>query len=503
MYGNNTRFILFKNEQTIAMKTISEIKINSIQIIFAIATSAAFLCFCILKALNTPLTHDEGLTFFNYVSLNVRDIIAYKNPMNNNHILNSLMMKMCSAIFGNSEISLRLPNLICFVVFAFYSFLILKPVNKFLFFPAYLLLFTNPFLLDFFFLARGYGMAIAFMTAGIYYFIKYHKEYRLVDLIICLTFIFLSILSNFALLHFAVALILTHNFLWLFKKAESNPFFSFLKYNTPILVFTAISTILLYQPLHVIVESNLLEVGGGNGFIEDTLNSLIDASAYGNSNSFFELLTQLILFLFGINVIIGIALFIKHRTNSISLFKEYFIALFLLAFVVIEIVLQHNIIGTPYIVNRFALFLVPLFWYSTILFVDMVIKEYKTNNYTIGIYLISIFFLFHTVTASNKQSSYIWKYDADNKKMLDELFVISEGKPVRLGISWIFEPSLNYYRTTKDLDWLNELTRDHFAGEYNYFYATEEDYKNLTATKKLEVIEHFEYSNNYLLKAIE
>ncbi len=488
------------------MRSISEIKINSIQIAFAIATSMAFLCFCIIKALNTPLTHDEGLTFFNYVSLNVWDIITYKNPMNNNHILNSLMMKMCSAIFGNSEISLRLPNLICIIIFSYYSFLILKPINKLLFFPSYLLLFTNPFLLDFFFLARGYGMAIAFMTVGIYYFIKYHKEYRSTHLVICLTFMLLSILSNFGLLHFAIALILTHNLLWVFKKKdrlESNRFLSFLKYNVTILVCVALSSILLYQPLHKIMENNLLEVGGGNGFINDTLNSLIDASAYGKNNSFFDLLNTLVLFLFGVNIIIGIALFIKHRANSISLFKEYFIVLFLLVFVVIEIVLQHNIIGTPYIVNRFALFLVPLFWFSTILFVDTIIKEYKTTNYTIGIYLISIFFLFHTINTANKKSSYIWKYDADNKKMLNELFEISEGKPVRLGISWIFEPSLNYYRTTKDLDWLNELTRDHFAGEYNYFYATEEDYKILSETKKLEIIKHFEYSNNYLLKAIE
>lgn len=54
---------------------------------------------------------------------------------------------------------------------------------------------------------------------------------------------------------------------------------------------------------------------------------------------------------------------------------------------------------------------------------------------------------------------------------------IFPGKPVKLGTSWVFEPSLNFYRVTRGDTWLIPLTRSpirHGDG-YDYLYANESD----------------------------
>ncbi|MGZ6971482.1 MAG: hypothetical protein ACXVID_07460, partial [Thermoanaerobaculia bacterium] len=65
--------------------------------------------------------------------------------------------------------------------------------------------------------------------------------------------------------------------------------------------------------------------------------------------------------------------------------------------------------------------------------------------------------------AANTMHTLIWRYDADTPRMLDDLDRerLERGliRPTRLGITWVLEPSINYYRAQRRLGWLLPVTR--------------------------------------------
>lgn len=137
-----------------------------------------FLClflYVIAKAINYPITHDEAGTVFQYVDYkpySIWNIMFWYHPLGNNHILNTLLTKLSVAIFGMKIWSLRLPNILSFLVFFYFSYQLVKTYIKqdALRFAALLLLCCHPFMLDFFALCRGYGMSLAFLMGTISFF---------------------------------------------------------------------------------------------------------------------------------------------------------------------------------------------------------------------------------------------------------------------------------------------------------------------------------------------
>ena len=74
-----------------------------------------------LRAYYIPFTHDEVATFFHYI--NSERFIPFVNAhwYANNHVLNTVLSFLTYKLFGASELSLRLPNLLFFPVFFFFA----------------------------------------------------------------------------------------------------------------------------------------------------------------------------------------------------------------------------------------------------------------------------------------------------------------------------------------------------------------------------------------------
>ena len=74
-------------------------------------------------------------------------------------------------VFGNHSLFIaRLPNIIAFVVYAYFAY---RFADHLLYFfsgmALFILLLFNPFVLEFFSLARGYGLAMAFELGSLFY----------------------------------------------------------------------------------------------------------------------------------------------------------------------------------------------------------------------------------------------------------------------------------------------------------------------------------------------
>jgi hypothetical protein len=101
----------------------------------------------------------------------------------------------------------------------------------------------------------------------------------------------------------------------------------------------------------------------------------------------------------------------------------------------------------------------------------------------------------------NWAHTYEWQYDADTTKMVEilenDISKNNTETPIKLGINWVFEPSINFYRITNNHNWLQPATRDGFNGDYDYYYIFKD---NLPEIKNIEIIEEFKTSKTLLLK---
>ena len=178
----------------------------SVGIIALIGISVFYLV--AIKAATSSFTHDESFSYLHYVPQSFMDILSFKDSYTNNHILNSLGMKYSEKIIGTSEFSLRLPNLILLIIYGGFCILLLKKSHKIITISFFVLLLTNNPLMDFFGLARGYGLSIGFMIMAIYYLVNASNSGKNKHLILFHLAALLATLSNFTMLNFYVASII-------------------------------------------------------------------------------------------------------------------------------------------------------------------------------------------------------------------------------------------------------------------------------------------------------
>jgi hypothetical protein len=145
--------------------------------ILILGISAFFITFAIMKAARAAITGDELGTYFSYLTSNIPALFNFGSSANN-HVLNTLLAKIFSAWAGTSELVLRLPNLLAYVAFLLFSFLILRRFvkNRVIVVCGLLLLNLNPYVLDFFSLCRGYGLSLGFLMPALFFFITFLEK---------------------------------------------------------------------------------------------------------------------------------------------------------------------------------------------------------------------------------------------------------------------------------------------------------------------------------------
>jgi len=113
---------------------------------------------------------------------------------------------------------------------------------------------------------------------------------------------------------------------------------------------------------------------------------------------------------------------------------------------------HHKFLGSNFLIERFALFIVPVFIFTMLFFLEAVIAISKPAKViAVSLLLLTVGALFHFAVCMNTTYCLNWKYDADTKQMISDLEKDHSGSNVNLGISWFYEPAINFYRNTKKL----------------------------------------------------
>ncbi len=390
-------------------------------------------------------------------------------------------MKYSEELFGSSELTLRLPNILALILYLVYAVGLFYKNTKELALPFFLIIVLNPYLLDFFGLARGYGLSFAFMLMSLYHLIAYFKSRLNKDLILFNAAALLASLSNFTLLNYYFAALITFNILIFLEAGFKAEKFNFYRANKINLVSVLFSIIVLWEPLRRITKKNMLDFGGKNGFIEDTIGSLVNGLSYENP---FPSYTTLVLNLtFAFTILLILALIIPNILRRKAVFFENNKALITVNFILVLIAgasfLQHLILNNDFYVGRFALFLYPLFVLNLAFLLHFLFlkgKKLATVSISLLIVLGICVNFFININLSHCKD---WGYDMETKTVMGQLRTEQSYEPsikkITLGINWLFEPSTNFYRYIWDLNWLQQTDREGIEKKYDYYYIFSSD----------------------------
>lgn len=461
------------------------------------------LLFLVTKeAIILPLTHDEDNTIY-CSTTPVWDIITYKDPVPNNHILNTLLIKLNNAVFGDHLFAFRLHNVLSFVLYFMFSVLIARALFKEIWLQCTLLVIflLQPYILDFFSVTRGYGLALAFEVMSLYYFIERWKTGAFHNLLYCLIWAAVGVYANFTMLNYFIPLcgFLIYD---IFKRIDNDDKSKFYKELLSVIITSFILTLLIIIPIYRMVSTKQLVYWGINGFYKDTICSLIvslrsGVDYFAASN---EHIQKLVVGVFLIILFAGILIYILHQKS-----KFYMVLLAMLVSVILFNQALFYLMGIPFVNARTALFFVPLFVITFVLSVEHIFKKNQQIGLAV-IIMINALFVQHFIRGYKVDSNFEWSYDQNTFKVLDHLKDLIQQaqltKPVQVNCYWIFYPSMNYHAKKQYSEyiemkpWNTKIQND----STSIFYYTESSEKD-QLMPRFDIIKDYNHGAQLLMKA--
>ena len=384
-----------------------------------------------------PITIDEAATFFHYIHLGkFWPGIAHWDA--NNHVLNSLLSWLSYSAFGNSELAIRLPNVLAGVLYFYYAYkLSFQVSNKRLRWSLFLALACSRFVIEFFALTRGYGMSMAFMMVGVFYLYRWMKDGTSSSVLLGVIAIQVATLANLSVL-LVNLLFLGWIIYWLLVTRPSfKPAF--------LLVFVIqLSCLYWFTDLSFeLKERGLLYYGEGTGFWEVTVTSITD---YGFApwGAQVRLILPLVLLILLLSVGMVIARSFKSKTLRVP--ESFFIYLF--AGGVAANIALHVLFEVNYPEDRVALHYLVLLPCAMVFAIDGFSKESKLGGVlSHATFAFLLLFPFNLALNLNTSYSVLWERDASVKAFYDVLLREKEAsseEPTVVGYRMRSLP-FNYY----------------------------------------------------------
>lgn len=207
---------------------------------------------------------DEVSTFLCYVQTG--SFQPYYSIMEaNNHILNSLLAHVCYKLFGDGIFVLRIPNLLAFILYSYYGFKIFTSLkNPFAKISWVVLLFGAQYFIEFFNIARGYGLSFSLLLGALYHLrclFKTSAKKHFYWMLLCNV---LMIFANLSLLSWSPIIVSIGSFIILKKR---NKPFEYILILLSIVVY-ALSFIYLFEYATTLKKTGKLYLFAADNFYE-------------------------------------------------------------------------------------------------------------------------------------------------------------------------------------------------------------------------------------------
>jgi hypothetical protein len=479
----------------------------------------SFFAFVLSRALLLGFTHDESFSYLNFVDgASLSHILFHPFPAANNHYLNTVLMKISASLLGVTEFSLRIHSVLAFAIFLLAAFWIVRdlcaPRHLVL---AFLLLNLNPFLLEYFSLARGYAAGLALMMVSILFLLRaldpIYPGPR--SALICLSTGAMAALANLTFLYFyvsAATVLLAVSFR---GDGQSAHDLCPIRVSRPariqILWILAVSVLLFAAILPMAMQLRQRKefyFGGERGFFTDTVISLVNASLYDHPvpqglEDFLKVLVGMVA------ACTTAAIMVLSKKSALGNRSQKYLCLpAILLGAAFGTAIQRHLFGTRFLIDRTGILFVPLFVLVCIAGVEAAARSWPRS--VVRMVALSFLVLLNVAAAANfaraanLRYTVNWRYDVETGQMLKDLAAREAGQnhvaPIRMGVTWYLEPSVNFYRTVRNLSWLERVTRAGITeSDYDYYYVGIED-AVLLASTKTELIKSYEFSRTLLFK---
>lgn len=484
---------------------IDKISKKAINRTFLLTVIASLVVYVVLRALQLSFTHDECLTY--KIILGDKGLAGTAN----NHFLNTWLTGVFYKIFGTQELILRMPNVLAFVLYSYFTYKILIEYNNLVLtiLGSSLLLF-NPYLFDFFALSRGYGLSLAFGLGALYFLLQNDNvdtpKQFITNLTLSLFFSVLSVYSSLILINLNVALIIVFSIelYFLIKNRIIQIGAKDKLLLVVVFILNGISLIFPIDQLLALENNNQLYFGGKENFIDNTLTLLIHRSIY--FSHYDELvwisIRQIILVVFGIVLIYQICNKAYTQLSKITL---------ILVLMIYASILQHYLFDTLYPVQRTSLIFIPLFSVFLIAFIrnlyslldDKLLAKGTANLIILLLVCLPLFFHFF----SNLNLKYVkdWQHDANTKLVMKEIAeqhkkCNDNTRKITISNDWVLEPSINFYKMLYSMHYLEPANRDGASKVTDYTYCSIEEKEKLTINDSIVILKYFEDIETVLFK---
>lgn len=483
---------------------------KNLQLFFSLA-SFIFFIYVSYRAYSLSITWDEAFSYLEFTRSAILFPITYNGMSANNHLLNTWLTFITTSLFGNSELCLRLPNLLAYALFLFFNAKFASEFCDRLFsVSAFLILNLNPYLVDFFSLSRGYGLSYGLLTGSLWYlYLFFNKNFSQKHGVLSMLFAITAGFAHLTLIYFVLTLfciLIGTDFIFISRSIYANTFRRILlviKKNSVQLIMLLLYLIIIIPLGNNLRKAGALFYGGNNGFWTDTIKTVINRSLYEKpyAESLTSALSILCVLVFLATFIFLIIKGFKKGSQSPSKYFLYSLVV-ILSSCILATIIQRHLFNTLYLMERTALFLLLLFSFIFI-FLFAELSDLKIK-YKIVAPLVAGFMLFHFINCLNFYYVLEWKWDADTKLILNDVENLWHKNQYKntfdLGTTLELEQPINYYKVINNLTWLNEIKRTKdLTQPYDACIVLDMDFRKLNADSFL-IIKNYPFINNKLIR---
>ncbi|MEX2263424.1 MAG: glycosyltransferase family 39 protein [Bryobacteraceae bacterium] len=420
----------------------------------AMASLAAVLGANIYRACTQSITSDEAYTYNLFLNQGIKQLFARYDAAH--HVLNTYLCQISIALFGVSELSMRLPSLAggalyLLGLFRLSGYLFASPAW---FLLSIGLLALNPFVLDHLSAARGYGSGLACLIWAFYFALRYLDERRESLLYGCGLCLGLAVAFNLVFAFPAAGL---GAMLALLLIRQSGDLWRLSDHLAVPAIVSAFLFVIL--PLGRAETSNFY---AGEPSLNDTLRGLMTFSFHYHPERSIWLRVEVPIAAVAVLGTIALAVAVRSAGRRPLLLVSGSMAVtFGLIFA------AHQLFGTPYPMTRTAIYWIPLSALAATLLAAQAPRPVRIAGYAILLACALQFAIQFQV-----ESYAEWRYDAGSKRVIArmrEYHALHPRENVAVRASWLVESSLNFYRQMHNLTWMEPVKREDFNRSHDYF----------------------------------
>jgi len=357
----------------------------------------------------------------------------------NTHWLNSLAIK-CAILTGNENlIVIRWFSVLSSFIFCGITFTWIRSIKdlhlKVLIFAVVL---CNPYILDYFSIARGYASGLMFQALGLLYFVRALQNHGKYFKFLALLFSGLSAISNFSYIYFFMAFCLVYFSYYYFRKG--NNFFKKPGFYRDCFYSLAIA-LLVIRAFKFMTDCSNDVVGAGTEYFREYFHVFIDGLVYRKWPINIQQLDMLSYVVFTI-ILISFSYGIINRKKHNN--EIYFYISCILAIIISVSLINHFVFGLVFPYYRSAVFLFPT---SAACFIYFLYYSTKNFNFQKGLsYTISAVLILNMLLSINFKWVFDFYIQANLKDSFDELEKL---QAKHVGISpELYGGYRNYYQMT-------------------------------------------------------